>query len=252
VELWDFGIADDGGFYYVMELLDGLELDRLVKRYGPVASERAIYLLRQVCHSLGEAETCGLVHRDIKPANHFVCQYGNDYDFVKVLDFGIVKATAASSPMKTLVTSESIVQGTPAFIAPEQALGISRIDNRADVYATGCVAYWLLTGQLLFTAETSIDMLLKHAHSVPTPHRPDPNCRFRLSSMTWFWHASPKIRPTVRNRRGSCRGALARLRGLPPGARTEPAIGGLFIGLCHRMWRRVSSTPHNRFPISNF
>jgi eukaryotic-like serine/threonine-protein kinase len=169
VELWDFGIADDGGFYYVMELLDGLDLDKLVKRYGPVSAERAIYLLRQVCHSLGEAETCGLVHRDIKPANIFVCRYGNDYDFVKVLDFGIVKATTTSSSMKTLATSVNVLHGTPAFIAPEQALGVSRVDNRADVYATGCVAYWLLTGQLVFAAETPMDMLLKHAHSVPTP-----------------------------------------------------------------------------------
>jgi eukaryotic-like serine/threonine-protein kinase len=169
VELWDFGIADDGGFYYVMELLDGLDLDKLVNRYGPVPAERAIYMLRQVCHSLGEAETCGLVHRDIKPANIFVCRYGNDYDFIKVLDFGIVKATAESSSMKTLATHENILQGTPAYIAPEQALGTSKVDNRADVYATGCVAYWLLTGQLLFKAETAMEMVLKHAQSVPTP-----------------------------------------------------------------------------------
>jgi serine/threonine-protein kinase len=169
VELWDFGIADDGGFYYVMELLDGLDLDKLVKRYGPMPAERATYLLRQVCHSLGEAETCGLVHRDIKPANIFVCRYGDDYDFVKVLDFGIVKATTAASSMQTLATGQNVLQGTPAFMAPEQALGVSRVDNRADVYAAGCVAYWLLTGQLVFTAETSIDMLLKHAQSVPTP-----------------------------------------------------------------------------------
>jgi serine/threonine-protein kinase len=130
-----------------------------------------------LCHSLAEAETCGLVHRDIKPANIFVCRYGDDYDFVKVLDFGIVKATTASYAMETLATNENVLQGTPAFIAPEQALGVSRVDNRADVYATGCVAYWLLTGQLVFTAETSMEMLLKHAHSVPSP----PSARSELS-----------------------------------------------------------------------
>ena len=91
VNLFDFGIASDGAFYYVMELLDGFDLDSLVRRTGPVPAERAVYLLRQVCHSLSEAESCGLVHRDIKPANIFVSRYGEDYDFVKVLDFGIVK-----------------------------------------------------------------------------------------------------------------------------------------------------------------
>ena len=95
VNLFDFGVAADGAFYYVMELLDGLDAETLVRRTGPVPAERAIHLLRQVCHSLSEAESCGLVHRDIKPANIFLCRYGEDYDFVKVLDFGIVKATTA-------------------------------------------------------------------------------------------------------------------------------------------------------------
>src|SRR5207248_4938763 len=95
IELFDFGVASDGAFYYVMELLDGFDLDTLVRRFGPVPAERAIYLLRQVCHSLSEADSCGLVHRDIKPANIFVCRYGEDCDFVKVLDFGITKAAGA-------------------------------------------------------------------------------------------------------------------------------------------------------------
>ena len=124
VELWDFGQAGDGGFYYVMELLDGMDLDALVNRFGPVPPERAIHLLRQVCHSLTEAESKGLVHRDIKPSNLFTCRYGGDHDFVKVLDFGIVKSTDASTlETGVKVTSTMLVQGTPAFIAPEQALG---------------------------------------------------------------------------------------------------------------------------------
>ena len=101
VELWDFGVAGDGRFYYVMELLDGLDLDALVRRHGPVSADRAIFLLRQVCHSLAEAEAHGLVHRDIKPANILVCRYGGEHDFIKVLDFGIVKVTHADHPRRS-------------------------------------------------------------------------------------------------------------------------------------------------------
>ena len=169
MELFDFGVASDGAFYYVMELLDGLDLDTLVRRAGPVPAERAIYLLRQVCHSLSEAESCGLVHRDIKPANIFACRYGEDSDFVKVLDFGIAKAAGVSADLEATATELNVVQGTPAFIAPEQALGGSDLDGRADIYATGCVAYWLLTGQLVFTAETPLALLMHHAHTQATP-----------------------------------------------------------------------------------
>jgi serine/threonine-protein kinase len=169
IELFDFGVADDGTFYYVMELLDGLNADELVRRTGPVPPERAIHLLRQICHSLSEAESRGLVHRDIKPANIFICRYGEDYDFVKVLDFGIVKAAESSAETGGALTLENVVQGTPAFIAPEQVLGGSALDGRADIYATGCVAYWLLTGQLVFTADTPIGLVMHHAHTAPTP-----------------------------------------------------------------------------------
>ena len=92
IDLFDFGIADDGTFYYVMELLDGLDAERIVKMFGPMPAARVIHVIRQVCHSLSEAESVSLVHRDIKPANIVLCRYGEDYDFVKVLDFGIVKA----------------------------------------------------------------------------------------------------------------------------------------------------------------
>jgi serine/threonine-protein kinase len=168
VELFDFGIAADGTFYYVMELLDGLDADSLIRRFGPTPPERAVYLLRQICHSLSEAQSCGLVHRDIKPANIFLCRYGEEYDFVKVLDFGIVRAVHDPGDPGPLQTRENAVRGTPAFIAPEQALG-AQVDGRADIYATGCLAYWLLTGQFVFTAETPMGLLLKHAHTAPSP-----------------------------------------------------------------------------------
>jgi serine/threonine-protein kinase len=169
VDLFDFGVADNGSFYYVMELLEGLDADTLVKRFGPVPPERAIYLLTQVCHSLSEAESCGLIHRDIKPANIFLCRYGEDCDFVKVLDFGLVKAFDEAMPAAPALTRENMVQGTPAFIAPEQALGRADVDGRLDIYAVGCVAYWLLTGKLVFTADTPMGYLMHHIHTPPRP-----------------------------------------------------------------------------------
>jgi serine/threonine-protein kinase len=168
VELWDFGMSADGRFYYVMELLDGLDLDTLVKRHGPVSAERAVYLLRQICRSLAEAEQRGLVHRDIKPANILVCRYGGEYDFVKVLDFGIVKVTHSGSH-ESIVTQDNVLRGTPAFIAPEQVLSRGEIDNRADIYSVGCVAYWLLTGDLVFRADTAVGVMMHHAHTPPVP-----------------------------------------------------------------------------------
>ena len=91
VQLYDFGVNDSGSFYYVMELLEGLDLHSMVKRFGPQPAERVIMLLRQACRSLAEAHEHGLVHRDIKPANLFVTRLGHEYDYLKVLDFGIVK-----------------------------------------------------------------------------------------------------------------------------------------------------------------
>jgi serine/threonine-protein kinase len=169
VNLFDFGVAENGSFYYAMELLDGLDAETLVRRFGPLPAERVVYLLTQICHSLSEADACGLVHRDIKPANIFVCRYGEDYDFVKVLDFGLVKTFDQAPEADPVLTRENAVHGTPAFIAPEQALGLPHLDARVDIYATGCVAYWLLTGQLVFTADTTMGLLMHHIHTPPTP-----------------------------------------------------------------------------------
>ncbi|HSL24461.1 MAG TPA: serine/threonine-protein kinase [Vicinamibacterales bacterium] len=169
IELFDFGVADDGTFYYAMELLEGLDADALVRRTGPMPAERAIHVLQQVCHSLSEAHSRGLVHRDVKPANVFLCRYGEDYDFVKMLDFGIVKAAEEGADTQPALTLENAIHGTPAFIAPEQALGGSTIDGRADIYATGCVAYWLLTGELVFTADTPLGLVMQHVQTEPTP-----------------------------------------------------------------------------------
>jgi serine/threonine-protein kinase len=153
-----------------MELLDGLDADSLVRRDGALPAERVVAILKQICHSLSEAESKGLVHRDIKPANIFLCRYGEDFDFVKVLDFGIVKAANDTAETRlSLITSENVIRGTPAFIAPEQALGAATIDGRADIYSLGCVAYWLLTGELVFKSETQMGLMINHAHTPPTP-----------------------------------------------------------------------------------
>jgi serine/threonine-protein kinase len=166
VEVYDFGRASDGSFYYVMELLDGLDLQKLVDTHGPLPASRVVYILRQVCHSLGEAHAAGMVHRDIKPANIFVCRYGTDYDFVKVLDFGLVKQQTLVED--AAVTQQGQVVGTPAFVAPEMALDAA-IDGRADIYSVGCVAYWLLTGALVFEADNLMALVAKHLQQEPVP-----------------------------------------------------------------------------------
>ena len=161
VQLYDFGIAQGGAFFYVMELLNGLDLDEFIRRFGPVPSSRAVYFLQQICDSLGEAHEQGLIHRDIKPGNIYVCRYGRSVDFVKVLDFGLVKVRQEESDSELALTAEGDVGGTPAFMAPEQAVG-DEIDARADIYQVGCVAYWMLTGRFVFEGETTIKTVMMH------------------------------------------------------------------------------------------
>ena len=168
IELYDFGVAEDGSFYYVMELLDGFDLQTLVRRFGPLPVERAIHMLLQVCHSLGEAHADGLIHRDVKPANVYVCRYGRDVDFVKVLDFGLVKSQDEGRTM-IAVSAEQAVRGTPAFMSPEQALGNRPLDARSDIYAIGCLAYWMISGELVFSGRTAMETVLQHTQTEPMP-----------------------------------------------------------------------------------
>jgi serine/threonine-protein kinase len=169
IDVYDFGVTEDGAFYYVMEFLEGMNLDVMIRRFGPVEPARAIHLLRQVCHSLGEAHARGLIHRDIKPANIFTCRLGPDCDFVKVLDFGLVKQTANLADDATALTAHGATAGTPAFMAPEIALGHSDVDGRADIYALGCVAYWLVTGNAVFKGDTPVATILAHVREQPVP-----------------------------------------------------------------------------------
>jgi serine/threonine protein kinase len=188
IELFDYGVSSDGTFFYVMELLEGLDLESLVIKNGPQPPGRVLRLLMQACRSLGEAHEVSLVHRDIKPANLFVCRVADEVDVVKVLDFGLVRAlkgdeddteplstqavfetTAAASlqaPLDAKLTRAGSVMGTPEFMAPEQALG-RKLDGRADLYALGCVGYWLLTGRLVFHKNTPMLTLLAHIQEPP-------------------------------------------------------------------------------------
>jgi serine/threonine-protein kinase len=168
IQLYDFGVTHDQTFYLVMELLDGIDLETLVQRFGPVPPARAVHLLRQACRSLAEAHARGLIHRDIKPANLHLCQIGLEYDFVKVLDFGLVKHDPQLAARETKLTAPELTTGTPAYMAPEMAGG-DPLDRRTDLYSLGCVGYWLLTGRLVFPADTALKMVVRHLQERPVP-----------------------------------------------------------------------------------
>jgi eukaryotic-like serine/threonine-protein kinase len=167
VELYDFGVTPNGTLYYVMELLDGLDLEQLVRRFGPVPPERAVHFLLQMCDSLDDAHKAGLVHRDVKPANVYACRRGAKRDVVKVLDFGLVKPTWTTDMPDPGLTAKGAIAGTPAYLAPELALGNQAVDGRADIYALGCVAYWLLTGHQVFETDSPLQMVVQHIETPP-------------------------------------------------------------------------------------
>ncbi|MCE9564735.1 MAG: serine/threonine protein kinase [Planctomycetes bacterium] len=166
VEIYDYGRTDEGAFYYVMELLRGLSLDELVRRHGPLPPGRVVYLLTQVCAALREAHTQGLIHRDIKPANIFSASRGGVHDVAKLLDFGLVHQVAGNADDRT---EEGVISGSPAYMAPEQAIAGGPVDARCDLYALGGVAYFLLTGRSPFDGATIYDQLAAHRHTPVVP-----------------------------------------------------------------------------------
>jgi len=208
IELFDYGVTAEGTCFYVMELLDGMDLETLVDKYGPQPAARVIDFLIQACNSLAEAHDAGLVHRDIKPANLYVCRVADEVDVIKVLDFGLVRAAMNKTserppalpgpgqagqetksgvhqgpPRSVLSYEESVTDtaggegqerltqvgqamGTPAYMAPEQALGYE-LDGRADLYALGCIGFYLLSGRLLFERNGSLPMMMAHINEPP-------------------------------------------------------------------------------------
>jgi len=176
VTLFDFGTSAGGDFYYAMELLDGMNIEHFVYRFGPVEPRRVVNWLLQACHSLGEAHANGLVHRDIKPANVFLCRYGRDVDFVKLLDFGLSKPVAAPEDAMAMATATADPAlttpgerpGTPGYMAPEQVFGLAA-EPRTDLYALGCVGYFLLAGRKPFESKVAGELMRQHAQATPPP-----------------------------------------------------------------------------------
>jgi len=165
ISIFDYGRTAEGVFYYVMEYLDGLDLQRLVDQYGPVEPARTIHILAQVSGALAEAHALGLIHRDIKPANIILTERPDEPDVVKVVDFGLVKKFGGGIAESTTET----IAGTPLYMAPEAISKPDTIDGRSDVYAVGAVAYFLLTGHHVFEAGTVLEVCSKHMLETPVP-----------------------------------------------------------------------------------
>jgi eukaryotic-like serine/threonine-protein kinase len=215
VSVFDYGRTPDGVFYYAMEYLEGVSLQDLVDQTGPQPPQRVVHFLLQVCGALREAHGAGLVHRDIKPANLMLTARGGIPDFVKVLDFGLVKEMV--TPEGAARTHADALLGTPHFMAPESILEPQRVDGRADLYALGATAFFLLTGEHVFAGNSVVEVCSKHLHAAPVaPSSKRPGIPGSLDAIVLACLAKePNLRPSDAT-------ALARLlRQAEAGAWTE-------------------------------
>jgi eukaryotic-like serine/threonine-protein kinase len=169
ITLYDYGRTEDGIFFIAMEYLDGRTLSQAMQQDGPLAQERVIHIAQQICRSLREAHALGIIHRDLKPANVMLLRQHDDHDFVKVLDFGLVKFFHGDNPEGD-ITNAGTFMGSPHYIAPEQARNQGP-DQRCDIYSLGILLYQMLTGKVPFTAPNPVDIILKHLHDAPVPPR---------------------------------------------------------------------------------
>ena len=169
ITLYDYGRADDGIFFIAMEFLDGRTLSQTIQSEGALGQERVIHIAQQICRSLREAHALGIIHRDLKPANVMLLRQQDDHDFVKVLDFGLVKFFSGEGPEND-ITNAGTFMGSPHYIAPEQARNQGP-DQRCDIYSLGVLLYHMLAGRVPFTAPAPVDVILKHLHDAPVPPR---------------------------------------------------------------------------------
>ncbi len=169
IQVYDYGHTPDGIFYYAMEFLRGLNLHELVARYGPQPESRVAFVLAQVCDALSEAHGVGLVHRDIKPANVFLCNRGGVPDWVKVLDFGLVREYGSTDDEVSTSGGRGL-EGTPWFMPPESIKDSTKSEPRSDLYSVGALGYYLLTGRFVFDGQTIAELCEKHlTETPPTP-----------------------------------------------------------------------------------
>jgi serine/threonine protein kinase len=167
ITIYDYGRTDEGVFYYAMEFLEGYSLQALVDRFGPQPDGRVVQILQQVCGSLLEAHSRGLMHRDIKPANIMLTRRAGVGDFAKLLDFGLVKAQ--DTRQQTMLTATDMITGTPLYMSPESIQHPEHVDSRSDLYALGAVAYFMLTGRAVFEANNVIEIIRRHVEAEPVP-----------------------------------------------------------------------------------
>ena len=221
IEVYDFGVTGDGHFYYAMEYLVGLDLQSLVEQYGPLPAERVVHLLLQACDSLADAHDHGLTHRDIKPANLFLSRLGPTGDHLKLLDFGLVQEIQSTTRSSKL-TAEGTAAGTPAYMAPEMVVDRGGVDRRADIYALGCVAYWLCTGTMVFETDSSVEQIVEHVKTVPT--RPSARTELPIpAALEVIVMTCPEKQPGDRFESASAMAAALRAVPLPARWDTERA-----------------------------
>ncbi len=217
VTIFDYGQTTDGVYYMAMEYLEGYTLHRAIRQVGYRPEERTAHLARQICRPLREAHTLGVVHRDLKPANVYLLEHGDEPDFVKVLDFGLVKDVSSGSED---LTKAGLFMGSPKYMAPEQING-DTLDGRADIYALGVIMYEMVTGKVPFDRPKSLDILMAHAREeVPPIRKMNPAARVSPALEEAIMRSMAK-KPSDRFR--SMDEALAALKRLGAAHAAEPS-----------------------------